>query len=166
MHVMKTPHPKVRVLLTGVALAALAAGTAARADYQSTLVSQNPVGYWRLNETISPSQNAGAANLGSLGVSANGSYNSFPTRGLAGPFTGSTAVGLDGGAASVTTPWQAGLNGNYFSFEVWANPGQVPKFAYLASSVHIASPRSGWYMAQDDGTTFGLGSAFVVRMFY
>jgi len=163
---MKTPTTKARLLLTGVVLAALAASTVARADYQSTVVSQSPVGYWRLNETTSPSSIAGAANLGSLGAAAIGAYNSFPTRGVAGPFAGSTAVGLDGGAANVTTPWVAGLNGNPFTYEVWANPGVVPKFAYLASSVHIASPRSGWYMAQDDGTTFGLGSAFVVRMFY
>src|SRR6185436_6128298 len=109
---------------------------------------------------------AGAVNSGSLGASALGTYNSFPARGQTGPFAGSTAVGLDGGAQTVTTPWVAGLNTTNFSVEMWVNPSQVPKFAYIASSVHIGSPRSGWYLAQDDGSTFAVGSAFVLRMFY
>lgn len=157
---------KTKRLLTGAALVALAAAPLARADYPSTILNQEPVGYWRLNETLQPQNVAGAANLGSLGSTALGTYNSYPTRGVPGPFTGSTAVEFGGGSQSVTTPYQAGLNPTNFSFEAWVNPAVVPKFAYVAASVHIGSPRSGWYMAQDDGTTFGHGSAFVVRMFY
>jgi len=164
---MKTQSAQLRTLLAGAALLALAVTPVARADYQSTVLSQGPVGYWRLDETVQPQQIAGAANTGgSLGASALGTYNSFPTRGLAGPFTGSTAIGLDGGSQSVTTPWVTGLNTANFSFEIWVNPAQVPKFAYVGSSVHIATTRSGWYMAQDDGSTFHLGDGFVVRMFY
>jgi hypothetical protein len=66
---------------------------------------------------------------------------------------------------SLITPYQAGLNPNPFTFEIWANPAQVPKFAYIAASAHLATTRSGWYLAQDDGSTFLVGSAFVVRMF-
>ncbi len=41
--------------LAGAALLALAATLPAQADnYQSALVSQNPVGYWRLDETVLP----------------------------------------------------------------------------------------------------------------
>jgi hypothetical protein len=145
---------------------AAAAALPALADYHSTVVSQGPVGYWRLNETIQPPAINTAANQGSLGSSADGTYNNLPAHGLTGPFAGSLAVGLSGAAQSVTTPWQAGLNPNAFSVELWVNPAQVPKFAYVASSVEITSPRSGWYLAQDDGSTFGLGSAFVVRMFH
>ncbi|MEO6035944.1 MAG: LamG-like jellyroll fold domain-containing protein, partial [Verrucomicrobiota bacterium] len=145
-------------------LLTLFAALTAQADYQSTVLSQNPAGYYRLSETVQP-QVAIATNTGSLGASANGSYISLPALNLPGPFAGSVSVGLDGTAQYVSTPWVAGLNPDIFSVEIWANPSQVPKFAYLASSVHIASPRSGWYLAQDDGSTFGFGSAWVVRMF-
>jgi len=146
-------------------LMALSAGLTARADYQSTVVSQNPAGYYRLNETVQPSTSS-ATNSGSLGAAANGTYVSLPSLNLPGPFAGSVAVGLDGTAQYVSTPWVDGLNTTNFSVELWANAAINPNFAYLASSVHITSPRSGWYLAQDNGSTFGLGSAYVVRMFY
>jgi hypothetical protein len=106
-----------------------------------------------------------ATNIGVAGSVDNGTYNNFPTRGLPGPFTGSPGLGVDGSSQSVTVPADPSINGAAFSVEVWANPGQVPKFGYLAASAHLAAPRQGWYLAQDDGSTFGLGSAFVVRMF-
>jgi len=163
---MKFPpfHP-TPARIAGVVLLAAAAAMPAYADYQSTVLSQGPFGYWRLNETLAPPQAVAVTNSGSLGTSANGIYSNSPTRGVAGPITGGVAVSLDGVSQSLITPYQAGLNPSPFTFEIWANPAQVPKFAYIASSVHTGSPRSGWYMAQDDGSTFGLGSAFVVRMF-
>lgn len=149
-------------------MAALTGVPWARADFPSTVVSQSPVGYWRLNETVQPPANTGAANAGSLGSAAVGTYNNFPARGLPGPFAGSSAVDLDG-AQSVTTPWVPGLNGDQFSVELWVNPANVPypgAVAYVASAGHMATPRSGWYLAQDNGSTFGAGNAFVVRLFY
>lgn len=161
-------HTVFRSRMVGTAMLAAAAALPALADYQSTVVSQGPVGYWRLNETTQPATNATSTtttNFGSLRSGANGNYNGSPARGLTGPFAGSVAVGFDGSSQSVTTPWQAGLNPGTFSVELWVNPAQVPKLAYVASSVEVTSPRSGWYLAQDDGSTFGVGSAFVVRMF-
>ena len=160
---MKNRHHR---LLAPLACAlALMAGRSARADYQSTVLSQGPVGYWRLNETLQPQPGIVANNSGSLGSSGNGAYIAFPTRGLPGPFAGSVGLGLDGAASYVSNAWSAAINTSTFSVEIWANPAQVPKFAYLASSVEINSPRSGWYWAQDDGSTFGLGNGFVVRFF-
>jgi hypothetical protein len=133
------------------------------------VLSQGPAGYWRLNETTQPPVVTTTSNKGSLGSSADGTYNNDPARALTGPFAGSVAVGFDGASQSVTTPWQAALNPNAFSVELWANPAQVPysgSVAYLAASAHLATTRTGWYLAQDNGTTFGAGSAFVVRMFY
>ncbi|MGC9942812.1 MAG: LamG-like jellyroll fold domain-containing protein [Verrucomicrobiota bacterium] len=153
--------------LGSVLLLALSSAYSVRADYQSTVLSQNPLGYWRLNETVVPTDNV-LLNQGTLGASLVGSYIAYPPPGLTGPFTGSPAVGLDGISQYVTTPWANGVNTTSFSFEVWANPAQVPftgNVAYLASDAVLSSPRSGWYMAQDNGSTFGAGSAFVVRMF-
>lgn len=161
---MKTRYKRLLGLLA-CAMLALSAKIAVSADYQSTVLSQGPVGYWRLNETTQPQSGVVANNSGSLGSSENGAYIGFPTRGLPGPFAGSLALGLDGSASYVSNPYQAAINTTAFTFEIWANPAQVPKFAYLASSVEVNSPRSGWYMAQDDGSTFGHGNGFAVRLF-
>jgi hypothetical protein len=140
----------------------------ARADYPSTVLAQNPAGYWRLNETTTPTTSPSTANFGSLS-GADGFYTNSPSLHLPGPFAGSYAVGFDGSSQELLTPWQTGLNPSTFSVELWLNPAQVPysgAVSYVAASVDTASPRSGWYLAQDNGTTFGASSAFVVRMFY
>ena len=165
-------NSRLGVPLGGAMMLALFATLPARADYQSTVLSQNPDGYWRLNETTPPPPNNYAANQGSLGSSAQGTYENSPIRGLTGPFSGSLAVGFDGSSQYVDTSWQAGLNTTNFSVELWVNPAQVPypgAVAYVAASAHldttVAPGRSGWYLAQDSGSTFGHGSAFVFRMF-
>jgi hypothetical protein len=161
---MKKRH---QIVLGLLACAALTLGqNAARADYQATVLSQGPVGYWRLNETNQPPPNALAANSGSLGASAAGTYINNPTPNSPGPFAGSSSVVLDGLSQSVSNAYNAAINPSTFSLEMWVNPAAVPKFAYVASSAHLATTRSGWYLAQDDNSTFGLGNGFVVRMFY
>src|SRR5260221_10635332 len=42
------------------------------ADYPTTVQSFNPVGYWRLSESVSPPPANIIANAGSLGAAANG----------------------------------------------------------------------------------------------
>jgi hypothetical protein len=154
-------------LTAALLLGASATLPAHAADYPSTVLSQGPVGYWRLNETTAPPPTGGATNIGTLGNSATAIYSNTPTRGLTGPFAGSVSVGLDGISQSINTPWQAAYNPTGpFTIEIWANPTQVPKFAYLAASGHLGTPRSGWYLAQDDNSTFGYGNGFVFRSFY
>ena len=145
-------------------LLAVGLGQTAKADYPSTVLSQNPAAFYRLNETIKPNFTH-VTNSGSLGTAADGYYTNLPSFNLPGPFTGSSAVGFDGTSQYAYTPWVSGLNTSTFSFEIWANPAVVPKFDYMASSAELNSPRSGWYFAQDDGSTFGFGSAWVVRFF-
>lgn len=175
---MNQNYNGVRNRLLGAALLALTATLSVRADYQSTVLSQGPVGYWRLNETATPPYNAFATNYGSLGAAANGPYVGSPTHELAGPFTGSSALGVAGANTSaaayqyVNNAWVAGLNTSNFTFEVWLKPDAVPVpgVAYVASSVDFstAPARSGWYLAQDAAPTgtFGYGSAYVFRTFY
>lgn len=144
-------------------------GREARADYPSTIESQSPPIYYQLNETIQPSPAPLATNSGTLGANGNGYYVGLPTFNAPGPFTGSVSVGLDGATTWVTNSWVPGLNTSKFTYEMWANPAQVPfsgSVAYLASSAELNSPRSGWYLAQDNGSTFDHGSAWVCRGFY
>jgi hypothetical protein len=159
-------HQKLLGLLACAALTL--AQNSARADYQSTVVSQGPVGYWRLNETLQPPPGVAATNLGSLGTSANGSYDNFPTRGLTGPFTGSSAVGLDG-TQDISAGFQAALNPATFSIEAWVNPASATVSGGLlcvAASMHSASPRSGWLVYQSDGTAAGAaGVGYYFRLY-
>lgn len=147
---------------------ALSAAFTARADYSSTVLSQSPAAYYRLNSTEQPAVNGVTTNLGWLGTSANGTYANSPTRQLAGPFAGSFAVGFDGISQNISTPNLPDLNHtNAFSAEFWVKPATILTSGntYIASTVDFAANRSGWYLSQDSGATFGHGSAFVVRMF-
>ena len=71
------------VRLGSATLLALSTVIAVGADYQSTVLSQSPVGYYRLNETVQPVSNVGAyaTNLGSLGSAADGTFVSSPVLG-------------------------------------------------------------------------------------
>src|SRR5215471_18638087 len=95
-------NSRLRSSLAGSILLAMAVGTPAFADYQSTVLSQGPVGYYRLNETT-PSQPpiTAAANSGTLGGSGTyeGSQGFF--RGFPGVLTNDTAVHFDGSSQDI-----------------------------------------------------------------
>ena len=150
-------------------LLAGSAAVTARADYSSTILSQNPAGYYQLNETVIPSAAPYATNYGTLGVSGQGTYVSAPTTDATGPFSGAVSVGFDGNSQYVNNNWVSGLNTTNFTVELWLNPASPSSFTYPASSVSFdTSPgRSGWYLAQDGINNFGYGSAptWVFRTF-
>ena len=58
----------------GAVLLAWSVGLTVKAEYPLTILSQGPVGYWRLNETTQPPPPRPAANSGSLAAVANGQY--------------------------------------------------------------------------------------------
>ncbi|MCX6928840.1 MAG: autotransporter-associated beta strand repeat-containing protein [Verrucomicrobia bacterium] len=130
--------------------------------YSAIVMAAGPTAYWPLNESAGY-----VATDYSSGY--NGTYTSGGvTYGVAGP-VGNTVVTLDGSSGSVSIPYTSALNpSGPFTVELWVNPTQVPfpgSVAYVASSVEVNGNRSGWYLAQDNGTTFSHGSAFVVRLF-
>src|SRR5258708_19057457 len=96
-------------LVGPVVLAPGATLGAPAADYQATVLSQNPAAYWRLNESISPSAPVTtAANLGSLGATDNGTYNGAQGffRGAVGALSSAdTAAHFDGGSQDVQSPF-------------------------------------------------------------
>src|SRR5437667_1195639 len=59
-----------RILLAAALM--LASAIVQGADYPTTVLSLNPVGYWRLSESVSPPPANIVANAGSLGAAANG----------------------------------------------------------------------------------------------
>jgi autotransporter-associated beta strand protein len=122
-----------------------------------------PFAYWPLNEGTGP-----AAYDNSSGN--NGSYsNPGVSYNVAGP-AGENAVRFSGTAGvAMEIPRVAALTPDTsFSVEMWVKPAAVPLVTspqYVASNAKMSSPREGWYLAQDNGGTFLVGQAFVVRMF-
>src|SRR5437879_1250062 len=105
--------PMRKVFLTSLASAVLyTLAPNVRADYSNTVASFNPVGYWRLSETVQPPPPDVATNSGSLGSTENGYYvggNSHPTTGaLVG--SGDTAASFDGASGGVIIPYNSKLS--------------------------------------------------------
>ncbi len=137
---------QIRTLARGFLAATLLVGSPAlilAQDYPTTILSQQPVGYWRLEETTQPiPDNFTAANLGSLGSGESGTYTSDVVRGLPSAFPGGvTSSGFSNPGLSVTylgpvvdIPSSADLNpSGPFSVEFWAEPSA--SFAPLLSPV-------------------------------
>ena len=156
---MKVKYNKARRHLAGAALLALSAALPAHADYQSTVLSQGPVGYWRLNETTPPQVAVTtAANSGSLGATGNGTYEGSQGffRGATGALAnGTTAAHFDGSSQDVLIPYNAALNPATFSVEAWVNADASSANCVLASG-HFASPRSGWLIYQNAAVGYNL----------
>ncbi len=136
------------------------------AGYAARVMASTPFAYWPLNEgkgLVAYDNSSGN----------NGAYNasgvSYLVEGPQGP-TEDTAVNFSGAAGvAMTVPHAAALSPDgSFSVEMWVKPAAVPATSqpqYIASNVKLSDPREGWYLAQDNGGTFAVGNAFVVRMF-
>jgi hypothetical protein len=142
---------QIRQTALAVSLAALAAGTTARADYSNTVASFNPVGYWRLNETTQPPPGDVATNVGYVGATGYGVYLNGATHPTVGALVGSadTAATFNGTGAEVSVPFAPGLNrSGPFTAEFWARPasttiGATP-FSSTDFSISVANIRKGW----------------------
>jgi len=114
----------------GAFLVTAAAVMPARADYQSTVQSYGPIGYWRFDETVaSPPLNL-ISNLSSLGSIANGVCVDNPVKAQPGiignciQFINASSVGDCG--TKIDIPWNAALNPHPpFSVEFWAKPNTL-----------------------------------------
>src|SRR5438309_358996 len=132
---MKSLGSSIGSSVIGTVILAWCAGLAAGADFPVTILSQGPVGYWRLNETTQPPPPRPAADIGTLGTTGDGQYLFGPRRGEPGALTGSSATSvrffnpnLDPGfgGSKVEVPFNASLNPNGpFSVEFWAKPSTV-----------------------------------------
>lgn len=154
---MKTQSWISRALLPGAAFLVFLAVPLAQADYQSTVLSQNPSGYWRLDETTPPPTPASTAavNQGSLGATGAGVYTNGAIRGyLPGAIVSqptSSAARFPGAIDGnrVRIPYNAQLNpAGPFTVEFWAKPGQTTALQCPAASVEFSTPRYGWLFYQ------------------
>lgn len=113
----------LRVAVVG--LLTWGAGVSAHADYKSTVLSKNPIGYWQLNETTPIPVLVVATNYGSAGTTGNGAYQNGATTEptpIAGK-AGETAAKFDGISQKVQVPYNPELNPtNELSVEAWVRP--------------------------------------------
>ena len=123
-------------------------------DYAKTVMTDNPVSYWRLDETAGPTA------VDSAG-SNDGVYKSTETFGVPSLITQVTnvAVNLDGGYVEV--PYSAALNPNGpFTIEMWAktSPNYDPNantYVPISSQGRLGSGRYGWCVyLNNDGSGF------------
>jgi hypothetical protein len=181
---MKALSGPVGSSVIGTVLLAWCAALAARADLPATLLSQGPVGYWRLNETIQPPPPHPAANLGSLGTAGDGQYLFGPRRGEPGALTGTPATSvrflnpnLDAayGGTKVEVPFNPALNPNGpFSVEFWAKPSMVVTDVFcMVASINSdpavgpsanSMPRPGWLFYQNGSQTNVPGNQWQFRL--
>jgi hypothetical protein len=172
---MKIPSNRLPcLLLAGAAALATSLTFSARADYPSTVVSQGPAGYWRLNDTVQPPVlPIDATNRGSLGSAGNGSLLAgtsdalLPIRGQPGALTGSADTSylfsnpswsVGDFSSHVDVPNNPALNPNGpFTVEFWAKPATTPNDLFcpvcsLDATQNGGSSREG-FLFYIDGTS-------------
>lgn len=162
--------------LAGALMVLAAATLPALADYPSTVLSQGPVGYWRLNETTPPpAPPILATNIGSVGPVGDGVYTNairgVPPGAIVSEPNGA-AVGFSGVSSSlnrVRIPFASQWNpSGPFSVEFWAKPAQTSTLGCPAASVEfISTPalqRNGWLFYQGN-TSLSDGNGWVFRQY-
>ena len=117
--------------------------------------SDDPVGYWRLDETTGPIAKDSSGN----GI--DGVYRGAVGFGVAGVFPGETAVsvGTDLGGVDLGNHFDfAGTAA--FSVEAWVQPRVLDSgaFRHIVTKQHRTSPKAGWALLIDPG-----GNAFFER---
>ena len=152
-------------------LVALAANSV-RADYVSTVLSDGPIGYWRLGESVDTDPTADAAlpaqDLDYLPGTGDGSFTFGQTGAIVGDtntavaFTPSSGSDATGGAAS-THPSVASTNstdfgfasGQSFSIEYWVRvaPGNASSVSGpgLVTKGYDSSQETPWYLSRYTG---------------
>src|SRR5882672_8738721 len=169
-------NPMIALVLCGVAIFFFP-NLQARADYQSAVLAQSPVGYWRLNDAVVAPPNVLATNIGTLGAVGNGTFENDMLAGVAGalPAQVSSNTAVHGEAYfdgnRVRVPFHPVFNTNAsFSVEFWCNPRQINTLTCPVASVEFADPstnqavRRGWLFYQ--GTlTPDSGNGWVFRIY-
>ncbi len=157
---MKTILKQNPILLVGLYGSIMALGCDARADFAAQATQLQPIAYFRLNETNQVPALAPAANAGSLGAAANGTYKDAVTQGLPGALAGATntACAFDNGYSYISVPYSKDYNpSGAFTVEAWLKPyNDSTDLSAPLNSGHMAEPRSGWIIYQNgvDGWNF------------
>lgn len=106
-----------------------AAVATARADYPSTVLSHNPVGYWRFDDAVTSPAQYVLANSGTVGSVANAYAIPTVTNGVGGKIGNAIKLYNPTGTGHVETKadvaWNTQLNTPNFSVEFWVQPSST-----------------------------------------
>ncbi|HEX5415421.1 MAG TPA: N,N-dimethylformamidase beta subunit family domain-containing protein, partial [Chloroflexota bacterium] len=129
--------------------------TALPSAYRDAVVADQPLSYWRLDES-------GGSSAGDWQHLNNGAYVGAPSLGQPGALAGDpdTAVLFNGTSQYVSVPYNASLNPAAFSVEVWAKPaggagtyrGVVASRSYPTGWVLYAGADNTWQFWVNNGT--------------
>ncbi len=143
-------HASWAVATNGIGFGTGGGGSAA--SFPEDLLADTPLGYWRLNESVTT---APAVNLGSLGTAADGQFLGGVASALPGvqppTFPGfdptNRAARFNGNDSRVDVPYSASLNpSGPFTVEFWAKPAATPTtyICPLSAITWGTSSRRGW----------------------
>ncbi len=123
-----------------------------QSNYLSTVKSDGPAGYWRLDES------SGSRATDSSGNGKDGTYSSAGvTRGVSGALVGDSdaAAGFDGASGRVTVNGLGNFtNRTSFSAEAWVNPSAFPssRWGRILSVEGTSSNQPGWALYVNPGS--------------
>ena len=130
-------------------------------NFQSAVLSRNPLAYFRLNEITQAPQQLQANNLGTLGAQGNGTYFGG-SPGVTGALVGSpdTAARLNG---AVSVPYSPPLSLNApFTVETWLRQSANTTGTLCPLSCGtFGANRSGWLIYQNGNSGWNLRIEFV-----
>jgi len=133
-------------------LALTGASATFAADYPNAILADGPLAYYRFGENVVTPTFDTIVNSGTLGAAVNGIYSGSVTHPVAGILPANGAASANGTILSVA--YNAGLNPvGAFTIEGWLRPTvtNAPTVLTCAlSSMHAASPRTGWLLYQSD----------------
>lgn len=140
---------------------------AAWADYQSEILSENPIAYYRFSDNVTSvdAPPSPAINSGTLGPAANGTYQLSFTRGVPGAIAGNTAVAFVDNltptsidhTGSIVVPNNAALNPSHtginpFTIECWVLPSRnTSTLLSPVNSMSFTTGRAGYLIYQNSG---------------
>jgi len=149
---------RLRHALAGTTLGLAAVLSTSAADYPSTVLSYNPLAYWRLDETATAPPLNVISNSGTLGRTGDGYAVLDVTNGEPGIVGTSIRLNNPGSGighcgSRVDVPYNGAISRNFpFSVEFWANPNSLPgsdttgvcPLTSLNPNWYGGANRSGW----------------------
>jgi hypothetical protein len=159
---------KLKLLPFAAVLVLAGVRTASAVDYPTTVLADNPLGYYRLEETSGTNAADSSASHAFPGnyITSGG----FPFLGWPGIDTNGIAVSSSQSPDYVSAGYYPEFNApGPFSFEIWARPVSFPtggdyRCPIGNSAAYSVATQSGWYVYQTPGpgSTFALVSPNVV----
>jgi hypothetical protein len=139
-------------LLFAASFTSLVAGMAGAADYPAAILADNPLAYFRLEETSGATAFDGSASGAFPGAYV--TSGAFPVLGWPGMETNAIALSAVQGGNHVAVGYYPEFNQpGPFSFEIWARPISIPTGGNYRcpignSPAYGTATQSGWYVYQ------------------